>query len=134
MEVDPMATAPALEPFAGRKYALLTTYRRDGTSSGTPVTIAVEADHAFVRSWDTAWKARRMRRNPVVEIAPCTARGAVRGDAVRARSRLLGGEEAAHAARVLARRQPVLQGVLVPLFHRLTRRRTVHYELIPISG
>ena len=26
---------------------------------------------------------------------------------------------------------PVLQGVLVPAFHRLTRKTTVHYELLP---
>ena len=129
-----VAIPPSLEPFTGRKYALLTTSRRDGTRSGTPVTIAVEDGHAFVRSWDTAWKARRMRRNPVVEIAPCTARGVVRGPSLHARSRLLEGEEAARAARALARRQRILQGVLVPVVHRLTRRHTVHYELVPISG
>jgi PPOX class probable F420-dependent enzyme len=126
--------APTLQPFADGKYARLTTYRRDGTGSGTPVTIAVEDGRAFVRTWDTTLKARRMRRNPVVEIAPCTARGTVRGPAVRARSRLLDGEEAAHAAHAIAHRQPILQGVLVPLTHRITHRRTIHYELIPISG
>jgi len=75
-EVHAMPTiAPTLQPFADGKYARLTTYRRDGTGSGTPVTIAVEDGRAFVRTWDTTLKARRMRRNPVVEIAPCTARG-----------------------------------------------------------
>ena len=52
---------------------LLITYKRDGTPVGTPVSIAVEGERAFVRTWDTAWKFRRIRSNPEVEVAPCTA-------------------------------------------------------------
>src|SRR6185369_1978612 len=97
--------------------ALLTTYKRDGTPVATPVTIAVERDHAYVRTWDSAWKAKRMRNNPAVAAA--TIRGRPRGEAISARSRLLEGAEAKHAARAIARRQPLLQGVLVPLAHRV---------------
>jgi hypothetical protein len=128
------AAKMALEPFARRRTALLATYKRDGSPVETPVTIAVEGDHAFIRTWDRAWKARRMRRNPVVRIAPSTVRGRPRGPAIRAHARLLGGQEAAHAARALARRQRILQGILVPLTHRLLRYRTVHYELTPAGG
>ena len=41
------------------------------------------------------------------------------------------GEEAKHAARAIAHRQPLLQGLLVPVYHRLMRYRTLHYELTP---
>ena len=119
------------EQFARRRTALLTTYKRDGTPVDTPLTIAVEGDHAFIRTYDRAWKAKRMRNNPEVRIAPSTVRGKPRGQAIPARSRLLEGEEAAHAARALARRQPILQGVVVPLTHRLMRYTTMHYELTP---
>jgi PPOX class probable F420-dependent enzyme len=117
------------DPFVKRPTALLTTYRRDGTPVATPVTIAVERDHAYVRTWDSAWKAKRMRNNPVVAVAPATMRGRPRGAAISARSRLLDGAEAKHAARAIARRQPLLQGVLVPLAHRVMGYRTLHYEL-----
>jgi uncharacterized protein len=120
---------PAFDPFLKRRTALLTTYKRDGTPVATPVTIAVERDHAYVRTWDSAWKAKRMRNNPAVVVAPATMRGHPRGEAIGARSRLLEGEEARHAARAIARRQPILQGVVVPLAHRLMRYRTLHYEL-----
>jgi len=122
---------PSFEPFRKRRTAVLTTYKRDGTPVATPVTIAVEGERAFVRTWDSAWKARRMRNNPDVLVAPSTVRGRPTGDAIRARSRLLDGEEARRAARALARRQPILQGVLVPLAHRVMRYRTLHYELTP---
>jgi uncharacterized protein len=121
------------EPFRKRRTALLTTYRRDGTPVATPVTIAVEGDRAFIRTYDQAWKARRLRRNPRVEIAPSTVQGKPRGEAIAAASRLLSGEEAERAARLIARRQRVLQGILVPLFHRAKRYRTLHYELVPVA-
>jgi uncharacterized protein len=121
-------------PFIHQRTILLTSYRRDGTPVGTPVSIAVAGDRAYVRTWDTAWKVKRMRRNPVVAIAPSTWRGKVTGPAVSARARLLTGEEAAHAARLLRQKHPLLHGVLVPLMHRLRRNRTVHFELTPLNG
>jgi uncharacterized protein len=122
---------PTFESFRKRRTALLTTYKRDGTPVATPVTIAVDGDRAYVRTWDSAWKAKRMRNNPAVLVAPSTMRGRVRGETIGARSRLLDGEEAERAARAIAGRQPILQGVLVPLMHRLMRYRTLHYELTP---
>jgi uncharacterized protein len=117
------------ESFTQRRTAVLTTFKRDGTPVATAVTIAVDGQRAYVRTWDTAWKARRMRNNPDVLVAPSTVRGRPVGPALAARSRLLNGDEARRAAVALARRQPILQGVLVPLAHRLMRYRTVHYEL-----
>ena len=120
-----------LAPFLRRRTALLTTYKRDGSPVDTPVTMAVEGDHAYIRTYDQAWKAKRMRNNPSVRVAPSTVLGKPRGSAIRARTRLLEGEEAAHAARRIARRQRILQGLLVPLTHRVKGYTTLHYELTP---
>ena len=108
---------------------LLTTYRRDATPIGTPVSIAVVGDRAFIRSPGTGWKVKRMRNDPRVEIAPCTFRGRPTGPSVPALARRLEGDEARRAARALRRRHPVLQGILVRLTHRLLRCGTAHYEL-----
>lgn len=123
-----------LEPFVTQRTVLLTSFRRDGTPVGTPVNIAVEGDRAFVRSFDAAWKVKRMGRNPEVEVAPSTFRGEPQGRAIRARARLLEGEEAEHASELIAAKHPILQGILVPLGHRLKRLRTLHFELTPIEG
>lgn len=121
----------ALERFVRPKTILLTSYRRNGTAVGTPVNIAVEGEHAFVRTWDATWKFKRIRNNPVVEIAPSTWRGQPLGQAIRAHARVLSGSEALHAAHALARKYPLLQGILVPLVHRLRSYRTVYIELTP---
>ena len=113
----------------GTKTILLTTYKRDGTPVATPVSLAFDGDRAFFRSFDQAWKTRRLRNNPAVQVAPATLRGKATGPTVDARATLLAGAQADVAARALARRHPVLQGLLVPWAHRLRHYRTMHYEL-----
>jgi uncharacterized protein len=93
------------------------------------VNLAVEGDHAFFRSYDKAGKTKRIRNNPVVEVAPCSVRGKPRGPAVSARARMLEGDDDRHAAQVIGRKYPILQRGLIRLVHRLARYRTMHYEL-----
>jgi uncharacterized protein len=111
------------------KTILLTTYKRDGTPVATPVSVAFAGDRAFFRSYDKAWKTKRLRNNPQVEVAASTLRGTPTGPPLHARATLLDGEQARVAARALARRHRLLQGLAVPLFHRLLHYRTMHYEL-----
>lgn len=123
--------AATLARFAEQQTVLLTTYRRDGTPVATPVSIAVEGERAFVRTYASDGKVGRLRRNPAVTVAPCTVRGRATGRAIDARARLLAGEESARAGRALVRKHPLLHGILVPLAHRLQRDTTLHYELLP---
>jgi len=124
-----VARGSALEPLRQTKTILLTTYKRDGAGVATPVSIAFDGDRAFFRTWQTSGKAKRLRRDARVEVAPATLRGERTGPAIAARARLLDGADARGAARALARRHRVLQAILVPVTHRLMRYRTLHYEL-----
>ncbi|WP_327115964.1 PPOX class F420-dependent oxidoreductase [Streptomyces sp. NBC_01341] len=130
-----MSTTRALEPFVRQYTVLLSSRRPDGSAARTPVSIAVEGDHAYIRTFSSAWKVDRMRNHPVVEVAPCTVRGAPTGPPMKAWARLLqeGSKENLHAARTLSRKYPALHGVVVPLAHRLKRDRTLHYELRPVT-
>ena len=119
----------ALAPLDRSWAVLLTTYKRDGTPVPTPVNLAVEGDHAYFRSYDKAWKTKRIAHNPDVELAPSSVRGKPTGPALRARARLLEGDEAQRARRAIARRHPVFQGFLIPLAHKMARYTTMHYEV-----
>jgi hypothetical protein len=124
---DTRQTLEALE----RSWAvLLTTYKRDGTPVRTPVNLAAEEAVAYFRSYDKAWKTKRLARDPSVELAPCSVRGVPRGPAVSGTARLLDGEEIGLARRALARRHPVFQRFVIPLGHRISRYSTLHYEVI----
>ncbi|MEV0484217.1 PPOX class F420-dependent oxidoreductase [Streptomyces sp. NPDC050508] len=134
-------TSPEPDPFVtfgtfAKQYAvLLTTHKRDGTGVGTPVSLAVEGDHAYFRTPGSAWKAKRIRNNPEVELAPATVRGKPTGPEIHARARLLdhGSPEDKHAAKLLRHKHPFLQGVLVPLAHKAMRTPTLHYEVRPVE-
>jgi hypothetical protein len=118
-----------LAALKGTGTILLTTYKRDGTPVPTPVSIAFDGDRVFFRSYDQAWKTKRLRHNARVEIAPATLRGKPTGPAVGAQATLLTGTQAQLAARALARRHRLLQAVLVPFAHRIKHYQTLHYEL-----
>ena len=123
----------ALKPFVRQWAALLTTFRRDGTPVGTPVSIVVEDDRAYFRTWSTSGKMKRIRNNPEVEISPSTALGKPTGPEIRGRVRVLKDNEAKHAARLLSRKHPILHRLLVPMAHRLRGYETVHLELTPLE-
>ena len=122
-------TTTALEGLDRSWTALLTTYKRDGSPVATPVNLAVEGDHAYFRSYDKAWKTKRIRNNSAIELAPCSVRGKSKGQPVRASARLLQGDEETHARQVLAGRYPLFQRFLIPFGHKVSRYRTMHYEV-----
>jgi uncharacterized protein len=130
-----MSTARSANPFEGftrQKTVALTTFRRDGTGVSTPVNIVVDGDHAYFRTPHVTGKAKRLRNNPAVELAPSTFRGKPTGPGMRARARLLSESETPGVRRALARKYPLLQGIFVPLVHRMMKYRTLHYELTAI--
>lgn len=94
------------EPFASlavSSTALLTTYRRNGDSVPTPVSIVLEGGRAYFVTAVDSGKSRRLVRNPHVTLAPCTIGGKVLGAPVGARVRLLEGAERRQARRLLRR-------------------------------
>ncbi|MEU3250606.1 PPOX class F420-dependent oxidoreductase [Streptomyces sp. NPDC006997] len=133
--MDSNDAALELRAFVKPYAALLTTYKRDGTGVGTPVNLAVDGDHGYFRTPGTAGKVKRLRHTQEVTLAPCTVRGRPTGPPVRARARRLtpGSPEDRRAARLLRRDHPVLQGLVVPLVHRLWRTGTVHYEIRTVT-
>jgi uncharacterized protein len=59
------------------RYISLTTYKRDGTPVATPVWFAPSDDRYVFTSGPETWKARRLRRDPRVQVQVCDGRGRV---------------------------------------------------------
>jgi len=122
-------TTGALTELGKSHDMLLQTRKRDGSWVATPVNLLVEGDHVFFRTWSTSGKARRLRNFDEVQVAPSTRGGRPTGPTLRGRATRLSGEAADHAAQLINRRYPLLQGVAVRLYHRLRRLRTQHYVI-----
>jgi PPOX class probable F420-dependent enzyme len=75
------------------RYVSITSFRRDGTSVATPVWVVAAAGRLYVWTGSRTGKARRIRNNPDVTLAPCTARGTVTGPVVTARAVIVPAEE-----------------------------------------
>ena len=129
----PQDSRTSLERLAEERTVLLTTFRKDGTPVPTPVHIvsAGDGDAAYIRTFDPSGKLKRMRRNPDVEIAPATFFGRPTGSAIAATARVLEGDESTEAGRAIATKYPLLQGRLVPWYHRRKGYRTTHLALAP---
>jgi uncharacterized protein len=120
-------------PVAGATYIRLTTFRRTGVAVATPVHVVTDQDAAvaYFRTWDPSGKSKRLRHTAAVEIAPSTIGGRPLGQAFPAHARLLAGEEAGRAARLLAARHPILHGRVIPWVHRRRGWTTQQYRLDP---
>jgi PPOX class probable F420-dependent enzyme len=63
----------------GHAYISLTTYRKNGDAVRTPVWFGEDQSKLYVMTRGDAGKAKRIRNNPQVQIAPCTIRGKITG-------------------------------------------------------
>src|SRR5262245_34055792 len=120
-----------LAELARNRAIMLETRKRDGTWVGTAVNVVMDNGRVFFRSYDKSGKAKRLRNFSEVRVAPGTMAGKVRGPMMPGRAILIDGEsaEAKRAAKLLARKHPLLQGRLVPFFHRRRGYQTLYYEL-----
>jgi uncharacterized protein len=94
----------------GGKYLNLESYRKNGQGVRTPVWFAASTDAGaaaptlYVYTTADTGKAKRIRNNGAVRIAPCDARGNVTGPWIDARAQIVTGEEAVRGMRLLDRK------------------------------
>lgn len=94
----------AFANLASRKYVSLASFRKNGQAVRTPLWFAEQEGKLYVMTRDDSWKYKRIRNNPRVLVAPCTARGRRTGPDVEARARILQPEEFAAVRRALQRK------------------------------
>lgn len=112
----------------GSRYALLRSFRRDGTPVDTPIWFAFDPDGLLFRT-KVGPKTRRLAMRGDVELVACDYRGRVRPGAptVTGRATVLSGAAAERANRVLRRRYG-WQWNIVPLI-KVPGVTNVHQDL-----
>src|SRR5260370_16681188 len=77
-----------LAELANEKYISLETYRKDGRPVQTPVWFVRHDGPIYVYSLADAGKVKRIRNTARVRVAPCDARGKVKGDWIPGTARI----------------------------------------------
>jgi uncharacterized protein len=126
-------TARDFAGFTDKEYAVVVTFRRDGTPVPTPVWFALVDDHHFVAGTDerTA-KVRRIRHNPRVRVFPSDPRGKPLGEAVEGTARVVeAGEERRRAEEALDSKYGRVRRVYEKVMTR--PQDMIHIEVVPAA-
>jgi PPOX class probable F420-dependent enzyme len=91
-------------PTISGKYVSVTTFKPDGSGVATPVWFVEEAGRLLIDTGGTSYKVKRIRANPLVTIAACSARGRVRGDSTAGHAQVLPVTDVVHVEELLARK------------------------------
>lgn len=119
---------PSTDTLNRTRYALLRSFRRDGTPVDTPIWFAVDDDRAIVFRTKVGPKTKRLSAHPEVELIACDYRGRITDPAPRyGRASILTGDQAEQANRALHRRYG-WQWNIVPLL-KIPGVTNVHRDL-----
>lgn len=95
---------PIPEVIHGQKYIALITFRKTGVGVSTPVWFGEDSDKLYIMTRSDMGKAKRIRNNPQVRVAPSTIRGKVTGPEFPATARILPPEEHSRARQTINRK------------------------------
>jgi uncharacterized protein len=123
-----------LERLSTSSYVLVTTFRRDGTPVPTPVWVGRDGENVLVWTSADAGKVKRIRNNPVVELAPCDARGRSRGASVTGTARILDAAESANGRKLLKRKYGITGKLVIGASERFRGREASLCLAISLDG
>lgn len=128
MDTEASAAQPAhpgaspTPPFDG-KYLSLTTFKRDGAAVATPVWFVADNGRLLVLTDAESFKVKRIRRNPDVSVARCSASGRLHGERVAARAEILPDTAITHAKQLMNHKYRLDRIVILPLYRAVQRLR-----------
>lgn len=95
---------PVSTLFGGQQYVNVVTFRKTGQQVATPMWFVEDEEVLFVRTFSNMAKVKRLRNNPCVFVAACTAAGELRGPWYEGTAMFLEGDQARRANAALSRK------------------------------
>ena len=134
-QLDGRRHATQAPPLFSGKYLSITSFKRNGVGVATPVWFVQEGGRLLVQTEADSGKVKRIRHNPHIMIAPCTATGRMLADPVPARAELLGDAELGRVERLLAAKYRIDLLVIKPIrsLQARLRRGRPHPRLVILA-
>lgn len=104
--------------FSSARYIALETYKKNGQAVLTPVWVLEDGGTVFVRTDPRSWKAKRIRRNPHVRIAPSDMRGRPKGPWFDGEAHFIEGVDADRVLKLITKKYGI-GGEILEFFNRL---------------
>jgi PPOX class probable F420-dependent enzyme len=114
---------PDLQPFKNQEYVCLETFRKSGAGVKTPVWFAQEGEALYILTGADSGKAKRIRANPRVSIAPSNQAGKVSSAWLPAQASVDESEAAVQHVTALLRQKLGFKFTLFSAIGNLTGRR-----------
>jgi PPOX class probable F420-dependent enzyme len=119
----------------GHKYINLETFRKNGQGVRTPVWFAGEPEEGapeklYVYSTADSGKAKRIRNNSRIRVAPSDVRGKLLGEWMEARAEIVTGQEAHHGMQLLNKKYFPWK-LLLDFFSFFSRNKRVVFVIRP---
>jgi PPOX class probable F420-dependent enzyme len=114
--------------FGNHKYISLETFKRNGRGVKTPVWFVLHNHGLYFYTEADSWKIKRIRNNPRVRVALCTARGRLIGPWIDGTASLVAGDEQRAADQLLDRKY-----VLKVIFNWLTKMKRHQRAMVRIQ-
>ena len=130
-----MEPTNAFAAFDGYKNLSLESFRKNSVGVRTPVWFAADlstgvATKLYVYTIADSGKAKRVRNNGRVRIAPCDRKGKILGEWIEAKAEMISGAEADHGMALLNKKYLPLKQVLA-FFARFSARQRVVIRILP---
>lgn len=110
--------------FPNRQVISLESYKRDGAPVQTPVWFVEDSGTIYVRTSPKTWKAKRIRKNPAVRIAPSNMRGEILGSWIKGEAHFVEGEEATRILQLFKKRYGIM-GRIIDFFNSFRERESL---------
>ena len=107
----------------GGKYLSVTSFYPDGMPVATPVWFVQDGGRLLVETDADTYKVRRIRANPSVLVASCTATGRLSSRQVSARAEILGPEALEPTWKLMARKYRLDRIFILPIYRLVQRMR-----------
>lgn len=104
-----MVNNPKLNQFLNTEYMRLETFKRSGLAVATPVWFVDDGQVIYVRSYASSGKAKRMRNNPRVRVAPSDPLGNPKGVTIEGTARLVDSMKSVQVSQLLYRKYGLMK-------------------------
>ncbi len=109
--------------FSREHYISLETYKKNGDAVQSPVWLVEDGGLLYVRTDPKSWKAKRIRKNQSVRVAPSDMRGKPTGSWVEGEAHFVDGEEAERMVKLFKKKYAVT-GWIIDAINGLRGRRS----------